>query len=310
MDFTAMVDVAIGISVVYLGASLFATVLNEYIAQVLKLRATQLGRDLRVLVDDAAVRATLAKIPALKDHFGAGAEKRPGSSYVDTTMLARQLMGGIQVAQQGVAGVAGLVASVDALPGDSALKAQLKAIARVSADTTDNYVKAVSEWFDKSLTMLGEVHKRKMQLISIIVGLVLAVALNINTARLVKHLYHDKSSREAVAALAAKFVETTTPADLERCTKRSSPPVAADSSCARVQALMSGVGGSEGVWASLPIGWDREADGSLPLTWSAVVGWPLTALAVSLGAGFWFDLLSKVVNIRHGMRKPKMEEGT
>ena len=33
--------------------------------------------------------------------------------------------------------------------------------------------------------------------------------------------------------------------------------------------------------------------------------WVLTAFAVSLGASFWFDLLTKLVNVRHGMRKPE-----
>jgi hypothetical protein len=32
--------------------------------------------------------------------------------------------------------------------------------------------------------------------------------------------------------------------------------------------------------------------------------WLLTGLAVSLGAPFWFDFLTKLVNVRHGMRKP------
>ena len=37
-------------------------------------------------------------------------------------------------------------------------------------------------------------------------------------------------------------------------------------------------------------------------------GWVLTALAVSLGAPFWFDLLSRFVNIRSGGRPPKVEK--
>jgi len=39
METTALTDVAIGLSLVYLGASLFVTIINEYLAQALKLRA-------------------------------------------------------------------------------------------------------------------------------------------------------------------------------------------------------------------------------------------------------------------------------
>lgn len=38
--------------------------------------------------------------------------------------------------------------------------------------------------------------------------------------------------------------------------------------------------------------------------WTTLLGWMLTAFAVSLGAAFWFDLLSKVTSIRAG-KKPE-----
>jgi len=34
-----------------------------------------------------------------------------------------------------------------------------------------------------------------------------------------------------------------------------------------------------------------------------------TALAISLGAPFWFNLLNRLVNIRHGMRRPEQHNG-
>ena len=39
-------------------------------------------------------------------------------------------------------------------------------------------------------------------------------------------------------------------------------------------------------------------------TWCQIVGWLITGLALSLGAPFWFDLLNKLVNVRHSMHKP------
>jgi hypothetical protein len=35
------------------------------------------------------------------------------------------------------------------------------------------------------------------------------------------------------------------------------------------------------------------------------IGWLLTALAASLGAPFWFDLLSKFMNVRQAGERPK-----
>ena len=61
------------------------------------------------------------------------------------------------------------------------------------------------------------------------------------------------------------------------------------------------------ILASFPLGWEGEdpwgRDDGLP-GWGAggwiahVLGWLFTAAAVSLGAPFWFDLLSRVAKLR------------
>jgi hypothetical protein len=53
---------------------------------------------------------------------------------------------------------------------------------------------------------------------------------------------------------------------------------------------------------SLPVGWDRKDPRTVPADfWGwlrKVGGWLLTAFAVSLGAPFWFDLLSRFMVVR------------
>ena len=58
---------------------------------------------------------------------------------------------------------------------------------------------------------------------------------------------------------------------------------------------------------TLPIGWDPKTRSHwTPSAWQtewsvwlmAICGWLLTALAASLGAPFWFDLLGKAINMR------------
>ena len=75
---------------------------------------------------------------------------------------------------------------------------------------------------------------------------------------------------------------------------------------------------------SLPIGWDSEDD--IYRTWPGwrfegkggwidqilthLFGWILTALAISLGAPFWFDLLNKFIVIRSAVKPhEKSREG-
>ena len=92
-NLTAWVDVAIGLTLVYLGASLFVTVLNEYIAQTLNLRGKQLYDSLKTLISDKDVKAILMKSPALRPFFDTNRNK--ASSYLDPNILARLLVGGL-----------------------------------------------------------------------------------------------------------------------------------------------------------------------------------------------------------------------
>ena len=52
----------------------------------------------------------------------------------------------------------------------------------------------------------------------------------------------------------------------------------------------------------LPVGWDRADPRTIPNNFGGwlikIIGWLLTAIAISLGAPFWFDLLNKFMVVR------------
>ena len=60
----------------------------------------------------------------------------------------------------------------------------------------------------------------------------------------------------------------------------------------------------------LPIGWDDRnwpkkdsSNGTLAGYWiSKLIGFLLTAAATTLGAGFWFDMLKKLINVRASIK--------
>lgn len=54
----------------------------------------------------------------------------------------------------------------------------------------------------------------------------------------------------------------------------------------------------------IPMGWQF----SFNPWYCGIVGWIITAVAISLGAPFWFDPLQKVVNIRAAGPKPGRSE--
>lgn len=315
MNLTVWVDVAIGLVLVYLGASLFVTVINEYIVQMSNLRGRQLFNALKELIDDGKIRETLGKSPALKPFF----DKEPGKarSYVDPNVLGRLLVGSFEADSLAGNAVQEVSKSVDKM-SDSSLKTQLQALVRTAGNTTESLVTVVSDWTDRSLTMLGDRYKRNLQTISFIVGLLVAISLNLNTVALTRHLYRDKEAREAAVALSVQVTEKTGKDVFDKCMAMTSQQRRTDAACTPLAGLVDAVQGRNESLGKLPIGWPELPAQSLPppvgferdawLWGSRIVGWLLTALALSLGAPFWFDLLSKLVNVRHGMRKPEVKE--
>lgn len=323
MNLTTWIDVAIGLTLIYLGVSLFVTIINEYIAQTFNLRGQQLRAALKILIDDEEIRRTLKQSPALVSFFKEPPRKGgfyvvlnifkqlvvlllPTNrlpSYVDPNILGRMLVGSLSSPSEADKAISQILKKIEALP-DSSLKTQLQAIARTSGGTVNHFVSEVSDWLDRSLTMMSESYKRNLQIISFGAGLTIAVILNINTITLTQHLYLDKEARDATTALAIQISEQTTKQSFEECIS-SSEKMMNDISCAPLKGLVDVIQERNTTLGKIPIGWPEGSPKLFPTSPTDWLGWLLTALAVSLGAPFWFDLLNKVVSIRHGMRKPE-----
>jgi hypothetical protein len=316
MNLTAFVDVAIGLSLVYLGASLYVTIVNEFIAQTFGMRGKQLGKDLLTLIDDPNLRTRLAQSPSLRPFFDA--KGRP-SSYIDPVMLARLLVGAVRSASTGVATMQGIVGAIDSLP-PSNVQVQLAALARSTSQNVDEFVETVGRWADRSLTTLGEVYKKRFQLISFGIGLAAAVAFDLNTLTIVDRLYRDNEARDATVAIAVEFASRTRQDTFDTCMGMPAQQRAAAAQCAPIRGLVDAVRTRNETFGRLPILWQsregvwatlREAVPGGDWKWVGHwMGWLITALAVSLGAPFWFDLLNRLINVRHGMRRPATAAGS
>ena len=59
---------------------------------------------------------------------------------------------------------------------------------------------------------------------------------------------------------------------------------------------------------SLGLGWETYDSSSFRSIFYSLIGWLVTALALSLGAPFWFDLLNRLMKLRGSVATPTSDD--
>lgn len=287
MGSSAVIDVCIGVILLYLILSLVCTTVNEVIAQMLSLRAKTLASGIERLIDDHDLREAFRQSGFID---GTHAISKGLPSYVSSRAVAAALIDTVDPANSGHA-VTDLIETIKKLP-DSNIRDVLLAAATKAGNDVTKIHDDVARWFDDAMDRLSGVYKRYLQVLSLAVGLLLAVGLNADTISVVNSLWSDATLRAGLVQIADK----------------------ATNGQANVDTMSSSMSRLPAIEASLrpfPIGWPAvmaSADGGRtgsPMAWAAkILGLLITTLAISLGAPFWFDLLSKFMNIRTTGAKP------
>jgi hypothetical protein len=343
----AAVDVAISLALMYLMLSLFCTVINEYIATKLKLRAKSLASALETLLDNSTLRNAFYKHGLIVGNKRAAATG-PQSTVSGVTSVAsaavtgiRRLTGGAPAAPP-VAATApankedhpsylssrsvalALIASLDptkplpviadiesavkSLPATSSIRGALLSSLTEAAGDLDKLRTSIATWFDDAMERLSGAYKRQLKWISMLIGLIVTVAFNADSINVATTLWKDPTLRASTVAVATEMARGPAP---------TSPT--GDIDAAKLRAAVQN---TEKTLGPLPIGWNcvvnRPPQAPVILGYwdcaktklrpKPIIGWIVTAIALSLGAPFWFDLLQKFVNLRGAGDKPKRED--
>jgi hypothetical protein len=201
--------------------------------------------------------------------------RKIGPSYISAKAFAE--------AVTEMLGPGGVIDHIDNLPN---LKKRLESLVKESGADLIAVKAGLERWFDEAMERLQGTYKRWATLSLFLIGFILAGLLNASTLNVAVEVWKDPVTRQTVADSASKLVKEGAGAD-----QLSTVADAAD----KLQQL------------GLPLGWGggRAADFLTNWHWTAgIAGWVLTALLVMLGAPFWFDLLSRLVNLRNTGPQP------
>ena len=139
--------------------------------------------------------------------------------------------------------------------------------------------KASEQWFDDSMERVSGWYKRHAQRVLWITALTIVIVLNIDTLQIAQTLWRDNAARAVLVSQA------------QTATQQGQQSVDAAKTA---QAL------------PVPLGWKLFDKGTgsqqIPNTFDTILakilGLLISAAALTLGAPFWFDLLSKFVRVR------------
>jgi hypothetical protein len=193
-----------------------------------------------------------------------------------------------------------LKAAIGNLQINSNIRDALSACVADAGKEIDKFRDNVARWFDNSMDRLSGAYKRNLQLISLGVGLIIAVALNADTLNVANRLWSDQALSQVISQTASNMTLAKEP--LSQDTIRSQQPQCAskngDNDLSNDISTLCALNAD---LRPLPIGWNP-----LPTNFGwAILGWLITAIALTQGAPFWFDLLQKIMNFRATGDKPK-----
>lgn len=320
-------EVVIGLVFIYLLYSLLATTIQELLATWLKLRARMLQQGIKRMLDDGGTEKFSKEFyehPLIK-YFGRQAtyvEKKlfrvekilpsylgaQNFSKVLTEIMTRDVTGADAGSK-----ISNFISTQEKLvkdrPGQARVENETLQLLRSFADEAGNdaekFKVLTEQWFDSMMERVSGWYKRKAQQWLLVIGFVIAAAFNVDTLMIVKKLSHDKDAARALADMASGYAKANKEA--------SAGAGSADTLLSRATALLNneindannvlGIGYNSASFTSENIKANFESGDFL----LKIIGWLLTALAISLGAPFWFDLLNKLMKLRGSVKQDTTE---
>ncbi len=326
---SGVLELAVGLSVVFLVFSSVCSGIREFLARLFSEREKMLRRGVyRLFGSVAPSSAPAAAAPASPPANGVdpaahGARIQPqlaalvlghplitnlamkatsSPSYIPSRTFALALLDVLVPGEQGprtVASVRRVVESMD----NAAVRNALLPMVDAAGDDMHKLQMSFERRFDDTMDRVSGWYKRHSQVLIFYIALGVAAAFNVDSLHVSRALWAEPTLRAKIAQVGTSALQAQA-APTDGSGAGTAAAAAAETLSQRVTAE-----------TPVPIGWDYVTDDAnakerAPGPWAwRIVGWLLTALALSLGAPFWFDILSQLVNLRaSGPQPPKADE--
>ncbi|MEM6452456.1 MAG: hypothetical protein AAF703_19340 [Cyanobacteria bacterium P01_D01_bin.105] len=192
---------------------------------------------------------------------------------------------------------------------------QFKSKATAAGSELQQFQKEIEDWFDRGMDRASGVYRRNVKGVGILIGFAIACLINADTFYMFQQLSNNQAVRSSILQTAEQM-ELSQIASVEEL----SGSLGMDDLSERIEGELRSVGTAvEDALADYPLPIGRaasiisaqaKAQESWPIPFIPMrfVGWAITAIALSMGASFWFDVLRKITSVRSAGNKPKQSD--
>jgi hypothetical protein len=292
-----ILDVAIGICFIYLLLGLICSTVNEMVSGWLRTRSKFLEQGIGRLLGNAALAKALYNHPLIRTLAANDGAARP--SYIPAERFISALTDVLTGPGKSPSDMAALKLGLAAAGNEQLNEALTALLDRPGMDAAAARVH-LEKWFDDGMERVSGWYKRNAQRNALILACAITIVLNADTMRIARTLWTSPTVSAVVVEQAKARAERARPDPVN-----PTPAAPMQALTDQEQALLGEVTGWSG---------DQRPPGATFFAWlwsilrCHLLGWILTAIAVSLGAPFWFDTLNRFVNLRSAGRAP--DKGT
>lgn len=343
---SVLIDIAIGLIVVFVVFSIIVSGINEWFAQALARRGHYLRLGMQRLISDDAVYRRVLNHPLIGALYRDATSHGKPPSYVEPNNFA------LAIADVLTSRAATDASGIDKTPrltfdalrsaitapafADSSIRSALLPIIDRAQGDLEAALKGIEAWFSSGMDRVTGWYKARSQKMIFIIGLLLAALANVDTLEIYATLSRSPSLRAQFVKVGEEVVKTGRIGEVDINALKDRAPTTEEwqsmrpvietlrdskerlpigYSCMAVSLQLPAIIDQAGSTSADTSPWTAckqeflvaAKTRSLAAWFLKLIGWALTALAGTLGAAYWFGTLTKVINLRGSGTRPNTE---
>lgn len=330
---SSILEVAIGLSLMYLLFSLIVTSTMEIISQVLKMRSKTLRQGIENLLNEGGegLAKKFFEHPLVYAFYKERVQDsgKASMSYIPSDIFAKTVVDLLCKEKAAEGAVKKNMESLKKALMDHQDLAFVRAISGLideKEQSLDKAMKNIASWYDHSMERVSGWYKQKAQKVILLVSVIIVGILDADSIKIAHSLMSNEALRSSIV-LEAQAISTKYTKDSVGSAAGGDSSKIAHEILDQTDMMQIGFGLDEykkdvesynkqkALSQKKPDqdGGSRPAGSSSKISFNfillKILGLAATVLSISLGAPFWFEVLAKIVNIRSTGQKPGSGNG-